>query len=426
MKKTLRRAWSNQFVKGGLLITASSFLANVLNYFFNVLSARALGPAGFGEISALFSYTAVFSIPMMVMSLVIINKIGSKGESARGFSGALQDWFVLKLRRWWFLSVPALIIIPFVPGLTNLAPVSGYALVPFIFLNFLLAFYTAIVQGLQLFLWAAFIGLLTALIKLTGAFAVAGGLSGLTTIIVALLFSALVPLIVAYLILRRHTSTKPRASDAINKRLAHAVLNKYVIFTFISILAITLFNNADVIFVKKFFTAQDAGIYGSWSLFAKIILYVMGPLSLVSFIFFSDKKSSHSHENILLVTLGILLAVGGASFVFYRFFSLEVIRILFGNKFEPVSPYLATASIFGSAYTTSSFINNYFLAKNSKFSLILAACIPVYFALLFFIPRNIKAIITLNMYFSLAVMLFYLVAYGFLIFYNGANGKKKG
>src|SRR5690606_29787705 len=129
----------------------------------------------------------------------------SKGESARAFSGALQEWFFSKIKRWWFVAVPALIAIPFVPGLTNLAPVSGYALIPFIALNFMLAFYTAIVQGLQLFVWSAALGILASSIKLTGALMVIGGVDGLGTVIAALLFSAILPLVLGYTVLKKTT-----------------------------------------------------------------------------------------------------------------------------------------------------------------------------------------------------------------------------
>lgn len=425
MRNTINKVWKNDFFKGGALITISSFLANILNYFFSVLAAHALGPSGFGEISALFSYTAVFSIPMMVMSLIVINKIGSKGEGAKPFARALQEWFLFKLRKWWFLGVPAAIAVPLVPGLTNLAPASGYALLPFITLNFLLAFYTAVIQGLQFFFWASLIGVLASVLKLAGAVLVIGGIDGLTTVIVFLLLSSLIPLVASYAVAKQNTPHARMPSDKINKRLAHAILNKYVIFTFLSILAVTLFNNADVIFVKKYFSAQEAGIYGSWSLFSKIILYLMGPLSLVSFIFFSDKNSEKSHERVLNLTLIILVFIGIVSYIFYRFLSVELIRVLFGSKFNAVAPYMAGASLFGTFYTTTSFINNYFLAKKSNFSLMLFGLIPVYFILLFIIPKTLGDIISLNIYFSGAIMSLYIIAYCHRIFYNGANGKKR-
>lgn len=426
MRRTIHKVWGNEFFKGGALITFASFVANILNYFFNVLAARALGPAGFGEISALFSYTAVFSIPMMVMSLVIINKIGARGNQAHSFALSLQEWFQHKLKKWSIVAIPAVLAIPFIPGFTNLTPISGYALIPYIVLNFLVAFYSSIMQGLQLFVWFSVITILTSTLKLSGALLVVAGVDGLTTVVVFLILSALLPNVAAYVILKKNSRHNKIILEKIDKRLSHALFNRYVIITALSILAITLFNNIDVIFVKKFFTATSAGIYSSWSLFAKIILYFMGPLSLVSFIFFSDKNSEKNHERILNLTLVILLFVGIASFLFYRYLSLEIIRLLFGNKFDAVAPYMASASLFGTFYTTSSFVNNYFLAKKSNFSLMLFVLIPLYFILLFLIPRSLGSIISLNIYFSGAIMAVYLVAYGWVIFYNGANGKKKG
>lgn len=427
MKKTISRAWKSEFVRGGALVTGASFLVNILNYFFNVLAARALGPSGFGEITALFSYTAIFSIPMTVMSLVVINKIGSKGEGARAFAGALQFWFFSKIKRWWYLGIPFILAIPFVPRITNLTMVSGYALLPFIALNFVLSFYNSLIQGLQLFMWVALLGLFTSVIKVSGATLVIAGVDGLATVIIFLLLSVLIPTIAGWALLNKRivNGIGKQRQTAINKRLSHALINRYVIITFISILALTLFSNVDIIFVKKFFSPYAAGIYGSWSLFAKIILYAMGPISIISFIFFSDKKRERNHEHVQNITLVLLGMVGIGSFIFYKYFSIFIIHLFFGSKFDAVAPYLWAASLFGTFYTTITFLMNYFLAKRNNASLMLFFVMPVYFAALFLIPRTLVNIIMLNVYFSAFVVALYLVAYARLIFYNGPNGKTK-
>ncbi|MBI1863159.1 oligosaccharide flippase family protein [Candidatus Microgenomates bacterium] len=425
MRKTIRGLLRNDFIKGSALLTTTTLIANVLNYFFNVLAARALGPTGFGEITAMLSYTVVLSIPMSVMSLAVINKIGSKGENAARFAAALQDWFFSKVRKWWFLFIPLAIIIPFVPRLTNLSPVVGYALIPYVVLIFVGAFYGSVLQGLLLFFWISLINIITSSLKLSGGILVLTAGGGIGTVIAFLLLSAIIPFVSSYIILKRRQTHKIHLTDKLNKRLTHALLNRYVITTFFSILAITLLNNLDIIFVKKFFSPESAGIYSSWSLFAKIILYFTGPLSLVSFIFFSDTTSKKSHERILTFSLGILTIIGIVSYIFYRYFSLFAIHILFGNKFDAVSPYMGSASMFGTFYTTITFVNNYFLAKSSNYSLMLCVLIPIYLYLVVTVPRTLGSLISLNVYFSLGVLVLYLVAYGHMFFYNGANGKKK-
>ena len=76
MMKLLKKLWANEFFQGGFFLTSSSFTINVLNYFFNLLAARTLGPSGFGEITAFFSYNNIFSVPILVVTLVLIQKIG--------------------------------------------------------------------------------------------------------------------------------------------------------------------------------------------------------------------------------------------------------------------------------------------------------------------------------------------------------------
>src|SRR3990167_3186841 len=99
MKKTLSKYWKNEFVQGGFVFTVFSFISSFLNYLFNFFAARALGPAGFGEITALFSYITIFSVPTIVMTLVVIQKVGSKGHESERFALSLQTWFFALVTR---------------------------------------------------------------------------------------------------------------------------------------------------------------------------------------------------------------------------------------------------------------------------------------------------------------------------------------
>lgn len=421
MKKTISKLWNNDFLKGSAVFTLTSFATNVINYFFNIITARALGPAGYGEITALFSYTVIFSVPTLVMSLVIIQKIGSKGEIAPVFALSLKNWFFFKLGKWWPLIIPALLISPFIPWFTNLSPASGYILIPFILLSFIAAFYGAILHGLALLLWVSVIGIATSLLKLAGAVFVMFGVDGIHTVLAFLLLATAAQLYLSHTAIKTTIARKGGSGEHIDKRIVHAIFNRQVVITFLSVLAITIFNNIDIILVKKVFSANDTGIYSSWSLLAKIILYVTGPFSMVSYIFFSSKSRRKNHENLLLLSLGMLTIIAASSYVVYRYFSTFVIGLFFGSKYQSVAPYLAGASLFGSFYTIITFINNYFLALKSRFSLTLILFIPVYFLLFFIIPRTLGSIMLLNIYFSAAVTMVYLVAYAWVFFHNRLN-----
>ena len=70
--KFIKRIWSNEFYQGGIIFTLASFVTSFMNYLFNVFAARGLGPSGYGEITTMFSYIAISSTPLAVLTTTII------------------------------------------------------------------------------------------------------------------------------------------------------------------------------------------------------------------------------------------------------------------------------------------------------------------------------------------------------------------
>ena len=176
-------------------------------------------------------------------------------------------------------------------------------------------------------------------------------------------------------------------------------------------MSIGLFSNIDIIYVKQMFSAEDAGIYSSWSLFAKIILYALGPLLGLSFIFFSNKKHEIYHQIFFIVSFIFLTILGLTGLFVYGSYSQQIIKLFFGPKFIPVMPYLEWAALFGIVYVMLLFMNNYFLAKKSKQSYILAASLPFYCIVLFIWGKDIGQVMLINIFFSFTVLSIYLLLY---------------
>ena len=426
MIETLIKLWKNDFIKGGTIFTIASFVANIFNYFFNLLAARALGPAGYGEIATLFSYASVASVPVLVMTYIVIEKIGARGAQAHTFALALNDWFLSKLRQRWFLIIALLIMMPLVPIVTNMNQLSAYALIPFLILSSVGAFYAAVLQGLHLFVWIATLGIATSFLKLTGALLAMGGVGGLEIILIMLFASVTLPLLTSQRLLIHSTkNAQHKKNIKITKRLRSILLNRQVIITFASLLAVTALINIDIIYVKKAYTAAEAGIYSSWSLLARIIFYATGPISMIGYTFFTNKKSKQNHEKILSISLMALSIIAIISYIFYTHFSHFIIALFFGDKFDAIIPYLGYASLFGAFYTAIMFINNYFLAKKSAIALTPAILLPIYVVALIVFTHSLEQIMQLNVIFALIVTLVYLVAYVKGFSYNGAQWKKK-
>lgn len=413
MQRLLKKFWSNKFLKGGLFYTASSFLVNLMNYLFNLIAGRSLGPQGYGELTALFSYLTLATVPTVVFSNFVIQKIAGTADSV-AVAKSIENLFWEKIKRWATLFILLLFGSPILAKLTNLSLFLSFTLLLLIYLTVISSIYGSLLQGLQLFFIYSLIGAVGTLIKLLGALAVLSGLDGIVTIISFIFISSLIGIIYSFKIVRDHIHSKyKKIKDVpkIERRIIHLLKNPQFILIFLSIFALTLFNNADIAFVKKYFAPLEAGIYSSWALFAKIILYSLGPFIAISFIFFSGQQSDRTERKTLHFSLLSLIALGIVSFFAYKYLTFPIINIFFGQKFYSVSPFLTKASIFGTLYTGIAFLNNFFLAKKSRVCLVLPFSVFFYAISLFFIEKELSAIMNLNILFSALVLIIYLVLY---------------
>lgn len=413
MQKSLKILWSNNFLKGGVFYTASSFLGNIMNYLFNLIAGRSLGPPGYGELTALFSYLAVATVPLVVLSNFIIQKIaGAKNRAI--LAKSVENLFWEKVKRWSFFLVLLFFLPPILAKLTNLSFFLSFSLILFLLLSIISSIYGSLLQGLQLFFIYALMGVVATFIKLLGAITVLFGLDGIFIIIIFIFLSSMIGIFWSFKVFRNQinlSSIKIENFPRIEKRLIQLFKNSQFQLIFVSTLALTILNNADVVFVKKYFSAVEAGIYSSWSIFAKIILYALGPFIAISFIFFSSGQRQKTERKTLHFSLAALFLVGVVNFLTYKYLTSFIIDIFFGKKFYGVSPFLTRASIFGTFYTGIAFINNFFLAKKSRASLILFLALFFYIILLFLINRDLLSIMNLNVSFSIFIFIIYLVLY---------------
>lgn len=414
------RHLKSSFIRGSLVFTISTFLGSFLNYLFNLIVAKKLGPIGFGEITTLFSYTTIFSVPMTVITMVIVQKIGSNKERGLSYALTLEKWFLMKLKKWWLLLIPFLFLTPFIQKATNLTLYSSAAIAPFVILSFAGAYYAALLQGLHLFIWLSALGLIAVVIKLAGAVATPDATRGILYVIVFLFFSSGSTIVSSFLALRRIGKGNGIIQSKLKRRVVSSLFQRQVLITFFSILGLTLLGNADIVTAKKFLSSEQAGVYGSWSLFAKIILYLIGPLLTASYIFFSSLKNKQNHEKVLRISLIILGVIAAISFLFYQYLSYPIINLLFGHKFNSIAPFLGLASVFGSLYASSTLMNNYFLSKKSLFSLLPIVGGFFYIPSLYFFGTSIQNLITVNLSVGAALLLLQICS---MVKYNTDNGK---
>src|SRR3990167_5688544 len=97
LKKIIAGIVSRKFLRGSVVYWAASLLGGLMNYFFNSYVGKALGPNGFGDISTLFSYVIVLSIPTGIVGTFLIIKIGDKLKN-HGYARSLFLWYINLLK----------------------------------------------------------------------------------------------------------------------------------------------------------------------------------------------------------------------------------------------------------------------------------------------------------------------------------------
>lgn len=412
MRRHIKLYWSNEYVQGGVFLTVASFIANALSYIFNFFAARVLGPSGYGELTAFYSYIAFFSVPMAVFSNIIIQRISSHAANPYVYASSFTTQFKHVLFRLFPFMALGLLGIPFISRITNLSPVVSYLLIPAILLGLISSFYSSLYQGLKLFFLFSLLSVAGIVLKLISIVIPVLKYGGLNEVLIFQFIASTFLIFISFMILSRllRSARQKQASSSFTK-LQKLLTGRQFIVTLFSILSFTMLSNVDIMFVKKFFLSGEAGIYSSWALFAKIILYVVAPLTQISFVFFAGNSKKYLQDRVLLITLGVLVLVGIVGYVGYIYLGTFFISSLFGNTFLEVVPYLGLAAIFGMFYAAISLLNTYFLAKKSRSALILAVLLPFYLITLFFLPKTLMYLMWTNIIFSALVAASYLGAF---------------
>jgi len=402
MRQKIMAVIKNNFFQGSVIYVAANFIGGIMNYLFNSLTAKSLGPAQYSEITTLFSYAVIFSVPTSIVSNEIIRRLGSVSKDRIKQIFLWENWLIVKLKRYWWLVIPYFCSLFFLPKLMNLSFYFSFILLLAIFFSFIGAFYGAVLQGLHLFLISMLLVLFGFLLKLVGGILVFLKVDGLMTVGIFLILSSALPVLssVIYFKKRYLNDSKKILVKSIRKVFSSQSL---LILSF-SLISMSLLNNLDMIFVKKFFSAEQAGYYGAWNLLAKIIFYIIGPVTNIAYIFFSSKEKEKDHKKALGLIILLYLLSGSVLAIIYGLFGKEIILLIFNEKYLVIQPYLVTAAVVGIFYSLIVIINNYFLAIKSKAGLLGFIGVILYGTIFIFFGKSLQNIYFIN-FFSLSFCL---------------------
>lgn len=365
----LKKLFSNQLISGSSVIVIGSFLANVINAFFNLFIARNLSVVDYGVVASLIS---LITLPAYAANSIVptVVQFGGKYFSSNDLASAA---YLFKKISKIILAIALVIFIllvlftgqintflkiddPYLIILTNLIIFIGF----FIFLNL------AMLQAKVSFNFISFFQLFSAICKLLlGSFLVYIGLK-VWGVIAALFLTSVFSYILSLIPLK---FVFGNYKNKVKERVLTGDLIKYGIPSTVALISLTSFITTDILLAKHFFDENLAGLYSGLSLAGRVIFYVTQPITTVMFPLIVRKRYNNENYNstFLMAVFLVLLASVMVTMV-YKFIPDFVISILLNKtEYYAISDLLFLSAINITLYSIVSLFINYYLAIKKTF-----------------------------------------------------------
>jgi len=317
--------FKDELVKGSIILFVMIALFNFLNYVFQILMNKMLGPSEYGVLAFLMSIMYIFGIPSEAIQ-TIVSRYTSKFNAKKEY-GKIKDLLIRSLKKFIGISIILFILFTifsfiFISHFFNISiyllAITGLLIVT----SFILPISRGILQGRKKFFALGFNLITDAVLKIIfGVLLVFIGIKAYGGII-SLVISTAGAFILSFVFIKEITKAKRVTGEFEN-------IIKYNIPNLFAISCIVLMYSLDIILAKKFFSPEILGQYAFVSLIAKVIIFsnmaigkAMLPISSENFE--NGKNTSGIFKKAMIIT-GIVSFV---ALLFYGLMPELIIKIL--------------------------------------------------------------------------------------------------
>lgn len=336
--------------------------SNVFNFgqfVYHFIAGRMLGKENYGELASIISVMTYFGIIQLALGLTIVKFIASQKKKKE--IGNLIKWF-----NYWGISLGLILglfllaVSPFLVNFLNIDHVwSVYILGPATFLLVVVYIQRSMLQGLLkfdklIFSYLIEVGvklLLTVLLVYLG-YAVFGAMAAI-----------LLSVIFGFWVTR--TSLSAYLEGKRDQIPALSPIFKYSLPVLLQGLALNSIYSTDLVLVKHFFPAPEAGIYASLSVLGRVVLFGSTPIASVMFPYVA-KRFAEGKPFLKIFYLSFLAAsmVSLGLIALYLLLPELVIKVLFGSQFLEGAPYLWWFAVFMALLALSTLLIQFYLSIN--------------------------------------------------------------
>jgi len=336
--------------KGSIVVFAGTMVANFGAYLYHLVVGRIMGPEQYGELAALLSLSYILNVFTVTIQAVVAKFVARRAaalhmEEVRVFVLNLLGILLI-------IGILCLIILLFLaPMIVNFLHIQEPVVVIYLFLGSLFTLigmvFSSVLQGLLRFFQGMVILNISSVLRLAVgvAFASLGVTAALKANALALFVTALIALWAIRDIIFVKTS---------NKKIAIAPLFAGSLLPFLAVFGVSILNSQDVVVVKHFLSAAEAGWYGALSTMGKIIFFASYSVGYVLLPFVSNRttRGMNSHR-LVYISLGIVTVLSFSIASGFFLFPELALTLLYGKAFIAAAPYLGLFAVFSSLYTMS-------------------------------------------------------------------------
>lgn len=407
---TVRNILMHPVVKSSATVFAGSMAANLAGWLYHLFVGRILGAEAYGELAALLSLFYIVNVPSSVIQTVFV-KYFSTLKAKRAHRQA--KWLIrVATEKMVLLEGIGLIAVSLLSGAVAsfLRIQSAWYVVwlYLIFATFLVSIVNAsALQGFQLFTASSVLTSLGMALRLVVGVPLAS--FGVGWVLVGNIFSNILNYGFSFIPLRFFARVKEEALT-LNRR----DVTGFSLPALMTVLGTTLLFSQDVLFVKHYFSAFEAGIYASLSVLGKVLFYATGAVSFVLFPVVAERNvMGRGHLRLVFSGLVIIATIClGLSAVYFALPQLVVIA--FGHTFSGALPYMGRFAIFMSFFSLSSILAQILLAVERMSVWIIAASFAVAQAvLLAWFHDSLSQVILVNILVSAGLFFSLLLYYGY-------------
>jgi O-antigen/teichoic acid export membrane protein len=321
-----------------------------------------LTPSNFGDVQVFISLITQTGIIFGAFSIVAVN-ITANVENIHERNAILAE---LQKICFYVIGALAIILLLFFSrinaflNLGSIYPLVGVLAI--LFLSVSSTFRSAYLQGKGRFVELSISGIISSAGRLI--FAVILILLGISSLgAVGGIIAAQIA--VVYFLLSRTKNSLNLSTHSNVHVLEQGAIKKELLYGILVLFAgglVTFMYTSDILIVKHLFNPHDAGLYSGISAIAKIIFFVVSPITAVLLPAIKLKNSAKENSIILIKSLGISLILGGAGLLVFCLFSDITIRVLLGSQYQSFAYLLPKVGV---VMLLSSILNvfvNYFLA----------------------------------------------------------------